>query len=99
MKAAMLFTGSGPLVILTSYDSLKDPALLERLKGKGIGKFLAYELSLDLARERYGGHFPTVLNNLHESDDLRVLDYNGHRAFDLFRFSELGEAIVHEGSG
>ena len=29
MKAFMLFTGSGPLVILTSHGSVTEPALLE----------------------------------------------------------------------
>ena len=96
MKAILLFTGSGPIVILTSYSSITDPGLLARLDGKGIEKFLAYEVPLSLAEERYGGHFQTVLHDLHETDDLRVLDYNGHRAFKLFRFDELEGPVVHE---
>ena len=97
MKAAMLFTGSGPLVILTSHESLAEPALLAKLAAKGIDKFVAHEIPLDLARTRYGGHFEVVMRDLHESDDLRVLDYNGQRAFRLFRLDELGPALVHEG--
>ncbi len=62
MKAVMLFTGSGPVVILTSHDSVTDPALLEKLKAKGIERFLAYYLPLDVAKKRYGGHFQTVLS-------------------------------------
>jgi len=96
MKTAMLFTGSGPIVILTSHDSMTDPMLLEKLRAKGIERFLAYEIPLDLARKRYGGHFAVVLSDLHETDDLRVLDYNGERAFALFRLDELGSPIVHE---
>ena len=96
MKVAMLFTGSGPIVILTSHDSVTDPPLLEKLEAKGIERFLAYELPLDLAKERYGGHFNTVLNDLHETDDLRVLDYNGERAFGLFALTELGHPVVHD---
>ena len=96
MKVAMLFTGSGPIVILTSHDSVTDTILLEKLRAKGIGRFLAYELPLDLAQERYGGHFATVLNDLHETDDLRVLDYNGERAFALFRLNELGSPVIYD---
>ncbi|USF88839.1 cytosolic protein [Candidatus Endoriftia persephone] len=96
MKAAMLFTGSGPIVILTSYASLEDPALLKRLDGKGISKFLAFDVPIEMAEARYGGHFQNVLHNLHESDDLRVLDYNGQRAMQLFSFKELGEPVYHE---
>jgi hypothetical protein len=97
MKAVLLFTGSGPLVILTSHESLADPALLAKLSAKGIDKFIAYEVPADLARQRYGGHFEVVVRDLHESDDLRVLDYNGERAFRLFRFEELRGPFVHEG--
>ena len=96
MKAEMLFTGSGPIVILTSHDSVMAPALLEKLEAKGIARFLAYELPLDLARQRYGGHFRTVVNDLHETDDLRVLDYNGERAFGLFRLNELDNPVIHD---
>ncbi|MGD8912608.1 MAG: hypothetical protein PVI97_07925 [Candidatus Thiodiazotropha sp.] len=96
MKVFMLMTGSGPLVILTSHASIEEPQLLKKLESKGIEKFLAYEVPYDLARERYGGHFNVVANDLHESDDLRVLDYNGERAFKLFSFAELGAPIAHE---
>jgi hypothetical protein len=47
-------------------------------------------------KERYGGHFQTVVNDLHETDDLRVLDVNGHRVFDLFKLDGLGAPFVHE---
>ena len=96
MKVEMLFTGSGPIVILTSHDSVTAPTLLEKLEAKGIGRFVAYEVPLDLAKERYGGHFMTVVNDVHETDDLRVLDYNGERAFALFRFDELGSPVFYE---
>ena len=96
MKAAMLITGSGPIVILTSYDSVTSPALVEKLRAKGIERFIAYELPIDLARRRYGGHFQTVMADLKQSDDLRVLDYNGERAFALFRLDELGPQIIYD---
>jgi hypothetical protein len=96
MKTAMLFTGSGPIVILTSHDSLTAPALLKKLEAKGIERFVAYEIPLDLAKARYGGHFITVVNDLYESDDLRVLDYNGERAFALFRLDELKSPMFYE---
>ena len=49
MKAALLFAGSGPLVVLTSHASFTDPTQLEKLGAKGIDKFIAYEIPLDLA--------------------------------------------------
>lgn len=96
MKAFLLFTAGGPLVILTSYRSPTAPDLLTKLRPKGIDKFMAWEVPLDLARERYGGHFSNVEHDLRESDDLRVLDYSGERAFRLFSFDELGTPVTHE---
>lgn len=99
MKAYMLFTGSGPLVVLTSHEAITEPALLDKFRAKGIDKFVAHEIAIDVARQRYGGHFNVVLNDLHEADDLRILDYNGERAFRLFRLAELGTPILHEPEG
>ena len=92
MKSLLLLTASGPLLILTSHESLRDQKLLEVLKHKGIDKFVAFEVPLSLARERYGGHFHAVESNLHET----VLDFNGQRVFQLFRFDELGSPILQE---
>jgi hypothetical protein len=96
MKSFLLMTGSGALVILTSHDSIEDSSLLEKLMVKGIDKFIAFEVPYKLAKKRYGGHFKVVANDLYETDDLRVLDYDGKRILGLFNFSELGEACVHE---
>lgn len=96
MKVFMLMAGSGPVVILTSHKSIEEPLVLDKLAAKGLDKFLAYEIPLELAKTRYGGHFSVVANDLHETDDLRVLDYNGERAFRLFSFAELGTPMIHE---
>ena len=96
MKSFLLMTGSGPLVILTSYTFIQDAPLLEALLLKGIDKFVAYEVPLELAKDRYGGHYTAVINDWLETDDLRVLDFNGERAFRLFNLSELGEAHIRE---
>jgi hypothetical protein len=97
MKALFLLTANGPLVILTSYASALDAALLDKLKAKGIRKFVAFELPLELAKQKYGNHFVVVAHDLHETDDLRVLDFDGPHAFQLFEFDELGPPMFHEG--
>ena len=98
MKIYLLVTGSGPIVITTSHHDVTDPELLKKLAAKGISKFIAYGIPEDLAEERYGGHFQVVANDLHETDDLRILDYSGERAFRLFHFNELGEPVLYEES-
>ncbi len=97
MKAIMLLTAGGPLTILTSYDTVTEKRLLAKLESKGITKFVSYEIPLELAKARYGAHFNLVERDLHETDDLRVLDYNGNRVFALFRFEELRSPVVFDG--
>ena len=99
MKSYMLLTASGPIMILTSHDSPMDDVFIGKLKAKGVDKFFAYELPWEEVKTRYGGHFQTVLNDLHETDDLRILDFNGQRIFHLFRLDKLGDAYVHEPEG
>ena len=96
VKVMMLLTGGGPMVILTSSDSPTAPALLKELHAKGIDKFIAYDIPIDLAKKRYGSHFAAVAQDVHETDQLRILDISGHRAFSLFRFDELGPPSRYE---
>jgi hypothetical protein len=35
-------------------------------------------------------------HDLNEVDDLRILDFNGERAFRLFHMNELGAPIMYE---
>jgi hypothetical protein len=92
----MLFTGSGPLVILTSHETIRAPGLLQKLMAKGIGKFLAYEIPLGLVKARYGMHFDVVARSVAETDDLRVLDFDGGHALRLFSFKEMSGPTVYE---
>ena len=96
MKAAVIFTGSGPILILTTYGSVTDPKLVEKLTAKGIRKFLAFELPVERVKERYGLHFNIIMGDLQQSDDLRVLDYDGHRVFNNFSFKEMGLPVEFE---
>ena len=41
-------------------------------------------------------YFDIVMNDLHQTDDLRVVDYNGHRILSNFKLKELGEPIYQE---
>lgn len=97
MKAGIFFTGTGPILILTTYETLNDPKFLEKLHTKGIKKFIAYEVSEEKVKEIYGLHFKVVMGDLRQTDDLRVLDYDGHHVFYNFSLRELGEPVFHEG--
>ena len=72
------------------------PAFLEKLTAKGLKKFIAYEISVNELKEKYGKHFDLIMNDLHQTDDLRVLDYDGHRVFNKFTLSKMSKPIYHE---
>ena len=94
MKAYIIFSGTGPILILTTYSELENPLLVEKLKHKGIVKFIAYEVPLDRVRSIYGVPYEVIADDLEHTEDLRVLDFNGHHIFSRFSFSELGESIM-----
>ena len=96
MKAGVIFTGSGPIMILTTYESLLSEEFAKKLEQKGIKKYLAFEVDLELTKEKYGKHYEAIMGDVHQQDDLRVLDYNGHNVFYLFSFKELGQPLFKE---
>lgn len=96
MKAGIFFTGSGPIVIVTSHGSFEEPRFVEKLTAKGLEKFIAYEVPVDEVREKYGRHFTVIMHDLQQTDDLRVLDYDGHRIFKNFSLKNLGAPQYHE---
>ncbi|MDH3343656.1 MAG: hypothetical protein OEL58_00300 [Desulfobacteraceae bacterium] len=96
MKAGIFFTGSGPIVVLSSYDSFTDSRFANIMIAKGIKKFIAYEVPIDQVKEKYGNHFNVIMGDLRQTDDLRVLDYDGHHVFYNFSIKDLGEPVLYE---
>lgn len=96
MRTGIIFTGTGPILILTTYASFTEPKFVEKLAAKGIAKFIATELPIDLVKEKYGAQFTVIMNDVKQTDDLRVLDYNGHNVFYNFSFAQMGDFIRHE---
>ncbi|RLB70159.1 MAG: hypothetical protein DRH04_04050 [Deltaproteobacteria bacterium] len=97
MKAAILFTGTGPILILTSYGSLTDPDFIAKLESKNIKKFILYEVPIETCRKKYGNYFELVSQDLGGKNDMRVLDYIGSHIFLNFSFAEMGDAVLkHE---
>jgi len=97
MKAGIFFTGTGPILLLTSYEELNDPRFVEKLATKGIKKFIAFEIDSNKVKQRYGHQYQAILGDLKQTDDLRVLDYDGHHVFYNFSLDELGVPIYYNG--
>ncbi len=96
MKAGLLLGGNGAIIYLTSHSEVLDRELITKFEDRGIKKFIAFELPIDEVAKKYGGHYTKVLGDLHEKDDLRILDIEGNRAFSQFSFQEMGTPIYHE---
>jgi hypothetical protein len=95
MLAYIVFSGTGPILILTTYPSLTDRRLVEKLHHKGMTKFIAYEVPIEHVRQLYGVPFEVIAADLEHTEDVRVLDFNGHHIFANFSLKELGEPIKY----
>ncbi|MEJ2084984.1 MAG: hypothetical protein P8Y44_04805 [Acidobacteriota bacterium] len=94
-RTYLIFTGTGPILVLSTYPKLIDERLVEKLRFKGIDKFIAYEVDTDAVRERYQDTFDSIAKDLGEEADIRVLDFNGHQIMANFSLEELGAPIKY----
>lgn len=97
MKAGIIFTGTGPILILTTYEDFSEAKFTQKMAQKGIDKFMAFEVPLDLCKKKYGQHYDVIMKDVKQEDDLRVLDYNGFNVFHNFPFSSWGKEHRYEG--
>jgi hypothetical protein len=96
-RAYLIFTGTGPILVLSTYPQLTDERLVGKLRYKGIDKFIAYEVDLGAVANRYAASYQSIVEDLDESGDIRVLDFNGHQIMANFSLEELGDPIKYGG--
>ena len=96
-RAYIVFTGTGPILVLSTYSELTDERLLEKLRYKGIGNFIAYQVDLQAVRKRYEHSYENIAEDLVHDEDIRVLDFNGHQIMANFSLEQLGEPIKYGG--
>lgn len=93
MRAYLIFTGSGPILVLSTYPKLTDDRLIQKLRYKGIDKFIAYQVDLEAVEPRYPNSYQKVSADLQGNEDIRVLDFNGHQIMSNFSLDSLGDPI------
>jgi hypothetical protein len=96
-RAYLIFTGSGPILVLSTYPKLTDERLVSKLRYKGIDKFIAYEVDLEAVKARYEHSYANISKDLETEQDMRVLDFNGHQIMTNFALDELGDPIKFGG--
>lgn len=94
IRSYVVFTGSGPILVVTRLSSgLQGDIPKQHFINKGIGKFIAFEVSHEKAEERYGTRFKEAVLRLASDNDIRVVDVDGHHVFASFAFAEMGEPV------
>lgn len=96
MKAVIVFTGTGPILILSSYPSIDDPNFVNKLKSKGLKKFIAFEVPLDQCKDLYGYNYVDIIEDLQKTNDMRVLDFDGHHIFNNFSLKKMATPFIFE---
>jgi len=96
MKAVIVFTGSGPILILTSYASIDDPNFVNKLNAKGIKKFISFEVPIDQCKDLYGYSYRDIIEDLQDTNDMRILDFDGHHIFKNFSLKKMGPPFIFE---
>jgi hypothetical protein len=91
MKAAIIFSGTGPILIISTYENLLNENIATALKNKGMKKYILSEVSVEKCRELYGNHFALVAETMNPEGDIRVLDFDGSHVFINFSFKDMGE--------
>ena len=98
MKAGIIFTGSGAILVLTTYHFFAYPKLLEKLAEKGIAKFIAYEVPIEKVIEKYGKQY-SLEQDSNGKRELRIIDSNEPQIFNNFSIKDLGEPVLYEKQG
>ena len=96
-RAYIVFTGTGPILVLSTYPELTDERLLKKLRYKGISSFIAYQVEPAAVRQHYAHSYDNIAGDLAQSEDIRVLDFNGHQIMANFSLEQLGEPIKYSG--
>ncbi len=94
MKCFLLLPYSGPMLVLTKYDSLMQPEILEKLGA--YGKFIGFEVPMEVIRTQYGAHFEHVLKDPNENQELIVLDPESQRIYTNIDFHLLSNPVYYE---
>ena len=94
LDALLLLTDGGPVLVLVSGKGLLDAGMLQAMADRGLKRFMAYELSVDEVRLRYGVQFDAVAAGLKHPRSVRILDHDGARIFDNFPPTALNQRLL-----
>jgi nucleotide-binding universal stress UspA family protein len=89
----VIFTGTGPILTVFTYPDIRDERLVHKLRDKGVDNFIAYDVDRAMVEARYPHTYHNIVEDLRGTEDIRVLDFNGHQIMANFRLEEFGEPV------
>ena len=95
LKAYLLFTACGPVLVLTKYDFAGHPELLSKLAAQTSNKFVAHEVPIDAVKAKYSAHYDHILKEPDQSD-IKILDDDGEEIFTNVSFKDLSDPIYYD---
>ena len=95
-QAAIVITGTGAILVITTYPSIDNSNFVNQLKGKGITKFIAFGVPIDQCQHVYGAKYHNVSEGLKEAEDLEVLDIDGLHIFKNFSLKKAETPFIFE---
>jgi hypothetical protein len=100
MRSFLVLTEQGPLLTVTAEADGADDVVHSGMTRRGIDKYIAWEVPVEMVRTRYGRPFEVIASGL-ASDlasgrVLRVLDFDGRQIFSRLSLTELGRCYAHE---
>ena len=97
MRSFRVLTENGPLLVLTSMENTTEDILLKSLHGKGIDKFIAYEVPVEKVHEFYGVPFEIISADLERGKKLeKVLPEFVVRTSNIFPLPLLNEQLLQD---
>ncbi len=66
---------------------------MNKLKLKGLKKFISFEVPIDQCKDLYS----YIAEDLQKTDDMRVLDFDGHHIFNNYAFVKCNFFTPSEG--
>ena len=95
-KAFLLQTATGPIIVLTRYESLKEAAVVMALDRRGVKKFEAHELPLATVEAAYSAHYQHLLTDPKVNDELIVMDDDGKQVYNNITFRDFGKPVYYD---
>ena len=96
MKAYLLLTSSGSVLVLSTIDFVNNPEKLDKLAAMTSNKFIAYELPVEAVRANYAAHFAHVLGDPNQPGEIKILDDDGEQIFTNVSFKDLSAPIYYD---